>query len=752
MCSGSTLSLALFEDTKVLKYMSYGMFRLPLWSSVVGGNKVTAEDVKALAAPPRPAPVMESTTIRNLKRKRSDSGEFDKAISRDSGYGNMDTPNSHSQPLAGNTHVSVKAQDTAPLTASSSAASNTQAPSPEKSSNGLLSCSKDQDPLTPSNDHQQNNNNLQKELKSQSNIPCKMVDPNTLRETVEAQLSLEILLKHDELRLIDQEIAKCQVALEQLRRCHEIPYPVSNQTGPSLSVSSGTGFSIPPRGGSRAPSSPAPWGVSDGPYSRHYSTWLLPDARFDGGEPEVSLHPATGAAGNTVSEGRTTRASWNETGGSMSRSQRGSKGTKLQALSNGYPTPKEKAGPMIIKRKSDGQYVKLVCIDCRRDNFSSTQGFINHCRIAHNRSFASHDAAAQASGEPVEVDESGAVLGNGNESSSSGPPGYVHPLIRAAHVVDSKPKKSTLRKKSGSSLSPAPNPKPDTTDKLAKKQPPTPNDFPLTRQDVPESNTSFKASPQTPHLSALMQRRGLGLDLLNIVDDALSKTDMDIYSSGEESGDEADPGAKNGKSPLDARGSRLPARTVASSSTQRPESRKGADKGGRKPRASASSKPPTTPGTYIISLPLPQASPDSAQPPRARDRDADTNLSPHTVESNQAPSLVSDDGEGGARTSESPSPSASGLSESETMFDNIEVQDDGNESTGTGSAPDVAVNSTTGKHRPATMSRPASTSKVRKPKATARGGKAAGSSNSPGEATAAFPAVKKGGTKRQRRK
>ena len=46
-----------------------------------------------------------------------------------------------------------------------------------------------------------------------------------VRDTVTGQLSLEILLKHNELRLIDQEIAKCQVALEQLRRCAEIPYP-----------------------------------------------------------------------------------------------------------------------------------------------------------------------------------------------------------------------------------------------------------------------------------------------------------------------------------------------------------------------------------------------------------------------------------------------------------------------------------------------------------------------------------------------
>jgi GATA zinc finger len=43
-----------------------------------------------------------------------------------------------------------------------------------------------------------------------------------LRNAIESHFGLEILLKHDELRLINQEMAKCQIALEQLRRCHLI--------------------------------------------------------------------------------------------------------------------------------------------------------------------------------------------------------------------------------------------------------------------------------------------------------------------------------------------------------------------------------------------------------------------------------------------------------------------------------------------------------------------------------------------------
>ena len=64
-------------------------------------------------------------------------------------------------------------------------------------------------------------------------------------------------------------------------------------------------------------------------------------------------------------------------------------------------------GPILIRRKSHGVLVKLVCLDCRRDKFSNTQGFINHCRMAHKRNFANHDAAAMACGQSAQVDDAG---------------------------------------------------------------------------------------------------------------------------------------------------------------------------------------------------------------------------------------------------------------------------------------------------------------------------------------------------------
>lgn len=54
-------------------------------------------------------------------------------------------------------------------------------------------------------------------------------------------------------------------------------------------------------------------------------------------------------------------------------------------------------------------YKRLECLDCKRSDFSSAQGFINHCRIAHQREYASHEAAAFACGQTVEETDEGFI-------------------------------------------------------------------------------------------------------------------------------------------------------------------------------------------------------------------------------------------------------------------------------------------------------------------------------------------------------
>jgi len=341
---------------------------------------------------------------------------------------------------------------------------------------------------------------------------------NTMRQTISTQLNLEILLKHRELRLIDQELAKCQIALEQLRRCTEIPYPALQH--PSEHVSSGKGPAVRKPNERHPARSPAPWGVVDGPYSRHYAKWLLPDPHFDGGEYEAPKFPH-----GVPTHGHSTRGHYTDFAqmvGKTSRSQRA-----LNAgLPAGYAEPKQKpTGPMILKRKSDGKMVKLVCPDCDRFDFGSAQGFINHCRIGHQRNFASHDAAAEGCGQPIELDENGAIKGTPAEVSAPAtpivqvsaastpavtpivPPSFnstsVHPLVKSAHSTPREVLTKPLVKGGYFSKSER---------KIHKVK------------SVKASSASCSA---TPNLAAYIEKRGLDVNLQDAVTDAKMKSELE---------------------------------------------------------------------------------------------------------------------------------------------------------------------------------------------------------------------------------
>ncbi|KAJ5527818.1 hypothetical protein N7513_011977 [Penicillium frequentans] len=475
-------------------------------------------------------------------------------------------------------------------------------------------------------------------------------DVDRLRDTITAQLSLEVLLKHNELRLIDQEIAKCQVSLEQLRRCAEIPYPGSSVTGISADVSLGTGASVLPGNGS-APMSPAPWGVTEGPYSRHYARWLLPDPRFDG---EVDSGLSAGSA--IPVEGRSTRGNpvdFSSLAG-KSRPSRGSGAPKLQSLPSGYPVVKEKAGPMIMRR--------------------NTQGFINHCRIAHNRNFASHDAAAQASGEPVEMDESGAIIGGRTESTTStAASGSVHPLNRSSNLPT--PAKESVTPKKLSVMSNSAVATPPAT--IQRKVDPR-------RQSEPAkaNNPSFLASPATPHLSAFMKSRGLGLNMEKLVQEAKTPVDLSGLSDDDSDMDESAP--SSARTPQDSQQGPHAARHPM----RMPTAQDAADQPGGKALQHPDMTPtrPQSHAPYLSELEALSASAPSSAMDTPRDpMDHPAHLSPNTMESNQAPSLVSDDEDDYEVAFDSDSPSSSEAEDNDEEFRHIEVQDD--ERTGAPSAP-----------------------------------------------------------------
>ncbi|KAK3994630.1 hypothetical protein QBC44DRAFT_306163 [Cladorrhinum sp. PSN332] len=460
------------------------------------------------------------------------------------------------------------------------------------------------------------------------------LDLDRARDVIQYQFGLEVLLKHDELRLINQELAKCQVALEQLRRCHLIPYPVQCPT-PSqmLEISSGKGPALQSKSGQPVPKWAPPFGVVEGPYARHYAKWLIPDPMFDGIQPEAPGLTETGRARNTTAEGRATRNSLAEAGSlGKQRPARGNAGQRLHALSSGYPAPKDKHSPCILKR-SDGITVKLVCKDCHRWDFSSTQGFINHCRIAHKRDYKSHEEAAVHCGHPIEVDQSGTIVADDNKTpapvavSASAPAGLVHPLARNGSVSDQETYKA-LRSRLTASLDLFYAGKLPNVSSIPGVQKPS-------RRRAPGSSGLVKSS-DAPYLSQLMQKRKLSGNLKQEVAEAKTKVDWEIFSPGEDSDIDQPTGSEGARTPKIPSAPaaripavmRMPARAAVSPSEPpalpRPSSSKGFGATTARPVATRSPELPETP---------------------MYDDEMDVDLSPNTMTSHNAPSLVSDDSE-----------------------------------------------------------------------------------------------------------
>ncbi|KAK3110887.1 hypothetical protein LTR53_014378, partial [Teratosphaeriaceae sp. CCFEE 6253] len=179
------------------------------------------------------------------------------------------------------------------------------------------------------------------------------LDMTPLRQTIENEFNMQILMKHNELRLIEQELAKCQVALEQLRRCELRPYPGTQQL--SASLSDGVGSSVaPPSGYTRPPYAP-PYGVTDGPYTSHYRQWLLHDPYFEPAPTQVAPATNTPASGDSR---HTRHASTARKPVQKSFTMPNSSVNLPMSLPN-YPLPSRKNKIAVVKRSTDGQLVKL---------------------------------------------------------------------------------------------------------------------------------------------------------------------------------------------------------------------------------------------------------------------------------------------------------------------------------------------------------------------------------------------------------
>lgn len=510
-----------------------------------------------------------------------------------------------------------------------------------------------------------------------------------LRDTIEAEFGLEILLKHKELRLIDQEFAKCQVALEQLRRCQIIPYPALSFTyedAEAASTGSGPAFD------NRALYA-SPWGVLQGPYTRHYQQWLIPDSSFDDAVPSVQIPTPHG---KTLPD-RATRSSNTGQGlsSSTSRSQRGSNGTELKALPHGYPEPKEQKGPMIVKRPSDGKMVKLICLDDRRSNFNSIQGFINHCRISHSRQFPNHDAAIEACGEEIDLEAEG--LGEVNASGqATASAGLVHPLIRSAYSVGTQgtPTESATSSRRKKSQVTALSAIQESTTHTPVEATSTPRRTrPNALNGVTEPTVPFNPSPFTPHLSARLAKMEYGIDLDEAVTEATMRRDVDLtmLSDDEDSDEDIDmedvkeqPEAPQSHSTRGVlRGGEISMRARSPSPYEQPPAILG-------PSRSLSQRPPPLPSiSRHAPCPPPQYSDNEDQSDHdipMLDSQSPFNLSPKTIESHTAPSLVSDDGDYDNTHSESESPSDAEGDDHEDNYIHAEVMDHDDMDLGEGSS------------------------------------------------------------------
>ena len=70
----------------------------------------------------------------------------------------------------------------------------------------------------------------------------------------------------------------------------------------------------------------------------------------------------------------------------------------------------------------DTSVARIQCSDCGRWDFSNLQGFLNHCRIRHQREYGSHDECIQECSVLVTSSERDWVLQNGTEITGVGIP------------------------------------------------------------------------------------------------------------------------------------------------------------------------------------------------------------------------------------------------------------------------------------------------------------------------------------------
>lgn len=614
-----------------------GLFRMPWGSDHIAPKMQTG---KAALEAMRTAPVLDLTALSKLKRKRTDSPEpslpqrVDPAKrQRTEGQGSHLLPALSAQlPAEPARHDKV--------TQAPSQLPNFTAPQQDSAADISLSrgraLSRTDSVTTYSPDMSVQPSTVAAGAAAPATEDVSMADVQVpaaedatglspLQQVIENEFNMQILTKHNELRLIEQELAKCQVALEQLRRCELQPFPGAEQ--PSAAVSAGTGPSIAPPPGQHWPSHPAPHGVTDGPYTRHYRQWLLHDPQFESA-PVQAYPPANGGMDATARSTRGSGAARKSVQKSLSMPSRS--GDTLHSLPN-YPSnaSKDKSAPLVLRRSTDAQLVKLICNNCLRGNFSSIQGFLNHCRIAHKVDYKSHDAAALDCGRLLDEHEAAnlspealaavAPVHKPSASRSSSTTTTPYKTLNFVHPMNS----------ANFGGLPAGTPQPAKNGKAKKPVPVQPL---VTAVPPSQKAFSFVPSSQAPRLSAQFAKHQLGGNLEQAIANAKQKVDLDTdeESSSPDVLDSASPSMPSFGSRTVFGGSRAGS-LAPPGVTARPPSRKEHREAGQRHRPSPLAHTPA--GTLAVQRHEHGEVPESPH-------DGSPNLSPHTADSN--PGLVSD--------------------------------------------------------------------------------------------------------------
>lgn len=244
---------------------------------------------------------------------------------------------------------------------------------------------------------------------------------NQLKQFIGHQFDLEILLKHHELKVIQDEISKIHVLMLQMRRHSVNPKapPVENE--PAQFTEIYAKYLDPP---SRCSCSHdvalkddnnSSVFTEDNNYmhtrsTSHSHVSKPPITNIPGYEPPLTRSKSSGS----LPKHDLHRISEEEKANLKRQTRKNSRlnelDTKLGNISTQSTPDQQQAKDKLqcVIRRSDGVLVKLTCPECLRDNFYSPQGFINHCRISHSREFTSHESALATCGvEIAEQDEIG---------------------------------------------------------------------------------------------------------------------------------------------------------------------------------------------------------------------------------------------------------------------------------------------------------------------------------------------------------